>query len=246
MILEMTCRAPYELIFHYLISDHSYFMSMNLGREGCTSVTVGKWKEIQYLYMLNQDRDNNTNHNSTGTKGSPLHNNGGRESSVSMSGINSSNSSSPSTLDYNSSGSGYGLEFSGSEGESDEDVEQNKEENKKENKKDELIKSNTLKPIQRSMSFNDIRDNSVTRLMENETGGRGTSQSVHSTGSQESGVIDAGHVVDGAITYTRTISWIANNGVVMKEIQVIRKNIAGCCIVDMYRTGGIYSKRVYK
>ena len=263
IILEMTMRAPYELIHHYVISDHSLFMSMYLGREGSTSVSVGKWEEVPYAFMVDH-------HLSAGRSGgrsagggvsskrsSPFNfgksvGRSGRESispaAAAASGLTGSGH------DSESGGGERLLDFS-SEGESDEE---------------EIVASASTplakKLFKRSLSFTSLASltgrssnkSSPTSFMksgddevdddddDDAGGGGGSSRNRRSPANSvvsevgESGSIDtSSESVKNAVTYTRRIFWCdSHDGTERVEIQVIRKHVRGLCVVDAYRSCG--------
>lgn len=241
IILDTTLRIPYQLLHHYLISDNSMFLCMSLVRDGCTSISVGKWSQVQYDYMLHDDDESNSRDRvrSGSNSVTPVQKQQtikDRKSPVLISRISIN-----SDLNFSS------------------DSESDKEESSNQNNQPKTLRKKTGKR-RRSRSLADQNEKEKHLIITDRIGigQRASSKSMGSSESNLSGLAAAASNIrndesrfhnknDSEMTYARRLSWRDKiDGSERTEIQVIRKYTNNSCIVDMNRSGsGIYSKGIW-
>ena len=226
-VFDITMRAPFILLHHYIISGNSLFMSMYLGREGHTSVYISDWEPCDYDFDVDLISSEIEQGRSGQRKMQKMKESVGTRNAHQSNHVSDADDSATgyysTDVDYNIASDYEGFSYNYAQS-NDADSEAD---NVEKQKLDEVSSST----------------NSSQKTMRRSTRGAKHRSASNSLSRQESEVSKN----RSSLSYTRQISWNDKlDGSMHTEVQVVRLNVDNCTVVDLFRSGsGTYSKNVW-
>ena len=226
-VFDLTMRAPFNLLHHYLVSGNSLFMTMYLGREGHTSVNVSDWEPCSYDFAAQNLKVSSSSSSGANSPTKKFRRNKNRLSSRNKSPVSDAEDSSGPNPYYSTD-----LDYAAS----DNDGYSNADDSDWDNAG--RAGGETSEDETSAGATGSAASNSNAIPLSDKEAKMTHPASLKSSMSGE--VREQG-------SYARRLTW--NDGVdgsVRTEIQVVRLNVDNCTGVDLYRSGsGMYTKNVW-